>query len=144
MTGQFPNLVQLLQKKVEWFTYFYGPNKDIIFKVYVIFIIEEFTAPIWCVAATIQPVGMNFRVSFIHFLIWFDSQELLKQNYVASRLKSSQQKLYSCHHKLVDRYEISISQIAIGLFPFTYILLSSITYKNFTGLAYVSNTTGAL
>ena len=71
-------------------------------------------------AATIQPVGMNFRVSFIHFLIWFDIQELLKQDYVAPGLKSSQQKLYGCHHELVDRYEISISQIAIGLFNETY------------------------
>ena len=35
-------------------------------------------------------------------------QKLLKQCYVSTRLKSSLQKLYYCHHKLVDRYEISL------------------------------------
>jgi len=38
-------------------------------------------------------------------------QWLLKQGYVAPRLKSSLQKFYRRHHSLVDRYEISISQM---------------------------------
>jgi hypothetical protein len=41
------------------------------------------------------------------------TQELLKQGHVAPRLNSSLQKLYGRHHNLVDRYEISISQIRV-------------------------------
>jgi hypothetical protein len=42
-------------------------------------------------------------------------QKLLKQGYVAPRLKSLLQKLYGHHHNLVDRYEISISQMTMDL-----------------------------
>jgi hypothetical protein len=47
------------------------------------------------------------------------TQRLLKQGYVAPRLKLSQQKLYGRHHNLVDRYEISISQMTMDLLLFT-------------------------
>ena len=43
------------------------------------------------------------------------TQKLLKQGYVAPRLKSLLQKLYGHHHNLVDRYEISISQMTMDL-----------------------------
>ena len=43
------------------------------------------------------------------------TQKLLKQGYVASRLKSLLHKLYGSHHDLVDRYEISISQMTMDL-----------------------------
>jgi hypothetical protein len=46
------------------------------------------------------------------------TQKLLKQGYVASRLKSSIQKFYGCHHNLVDRYELSITQMTIYLLLF--------------------------
>ena len=47
------------------------------------------------------------------------AQKLLKQGYVAPRLKSSIQQLYGRHHNLVDRYEISISQMTMYLLLFT-------------------------
>ena len=55
------------------------------------------------------------RVSF-----WTElTQELLKQGYVAPNLKQSPQNYYSRHHELVDRYEISVSQMPImDLLPF--------------------------
>jgi len=34
-------------------------------------------------------------------------------------LKSLLQKFHDRHHDLVNRYETSISQMAMGLFPFT-------------------------
>jgi len=40
------------------------------------------------------------------------TQKLLKQGHVAPKLKSSLQEFYGRHHNLVDRYEISISQMA--------------------------------
>jgi hypothetical protein len=42
-------------------------------------------------------------------------QELFKQGYVAPMLKLSLQICYGCHHALFDRYEISISQMTMGL-----------------------------
>ena len=51
-------------------------------------------------------------------------------------MKSSLQQFYCCHYELVDRYEISISQMTINLFPCKYIvffLLSQIRLlPNFT------------
>ena len=44
------------------------------------------------------------------------TQKLLKQSYLAPRLKSSPHKFCSRHHDLVDRYERSISQMAVDLF----------------------------
>jgi hypothetical protein len=47
------------------------------------------------------------------------AQKLLKQGYLAARVKSSLQKLYGLHHNLVDRYEISISEMTMDLFKMT-------------------------
>ena len=47
------------------------------------------------------------------------TQKLLNQGYVAPRLKSSLRKFYSRHHNLVDRYEISISQMTMNLLLIT-------------------------
>ena len=47
------------------------------------------------------------------------TQKLLKQGYVAPRMKASLQQFNNRHHNLVDRYEISISQIVMGLLLFT-------------------------
>ena len=49
------------------------------------------------------------------------TQNLLKQGYIALRLRSPLRKLCVRHHDLVDRYEISISQMEIQkciYFPF--------------------------
>jgi hypothetical protein len=48
------------------------------------------------------------------------TQELLKQDYVTLRLKSSLQNFYDRYHDLVDPYEISISQMTMNRFLFTY------------------------
>ena len=52
----------------------------------------------------------------------------------APRLKSTLQKIYCHHHNLVDRYEISISQMTMDILLFAYMFLSSITAKTFTEL----------
>jgi len=46
-------------------------------------------------------------------------KKLLKQGYVAPRLKSSGKKLYDRHHPLVGHFEISTSQMAMDLLLFT-------------------------
>jgi hypothetical protein len=48
----------------------------------------------------------------------FLTKMLLKQSYVAPKLKSSLQKLYGRHHDLDDCYEISISQMTMDLLLF--------------------------
>ena len=56
-------------------------------------------------------------------------EKLLEQSYVAPRLKSSLQKFYGRHHELIGHYKISISQMTMDLFPFTYNkFVSSIDY----------------
>ena len=47
------------------------------------------------------------------------TKKLRKQDYVAPRLKSSLQQLYFRHQNLVDRYEISISQMTMDHLLFT-------------------------
>ena len=47
------------------------------------------------------------------------TKKLRKQDYVAPRLKSSLQQLYCRHQNLVDRYEISISQMTMDHLLFT-------------------------
>jgi hypothetical protein len=42
-------------------------------------------------------------------------QKLLNRGYVVPMLKSSLQKLYGRHYNLVDRYEISISQMTMDI-----------------------------
>ena len=48
------------------------------------------------------------------------TNKLLKQGFVAERLKSSLQKFLGRHHELVDRYETSVSHICVQ----TYICIS--------------------
>jgi hypothetical protein len=59
-------------------------------------------------------------------------QKLLKQSYVAPRLKSSLQKFYCRHHNLVESYEISIPQMTMDLLLFTRCFFPFITAKTFT------------
>ena len=47
------------------------------------------------------------------------SQKLLKQGYVTPRLKSSLQQFHGHNHNLIDRYEISMSQMTMDLLLFT-------------------------
>ena len=46
-------------------------------------------------------------------------QNILNQDHVTPRLKSSLRKFYGRHHNLVDRYEISISQMTMDLLLLT-------------------------
>ena len=66
---------------------------------------------------------------------FLDRAQLRKHDYVTFRLKltSSVQKCYDRHHDMVDRYEISISQMTMDFSLFTYIFLFSLTAKTFTG-----------
>jgi hypothetical protein len=54
------------------------------------------------------------------------TQKLPTQGYVATRLKSSLQKVYGCHHNTVDRYKIFISQMTMDL-----LLLCFLSFKKF-------------
>ena len=45
------------------------------------------------------------------------TEKLLKQGYVAPKLKSSLLKFYGRHHDLVDRYNQTVSQMKLDLFP---------------------------
>jgi len=47
------------------------------------------------------------------------NQKLPKQGYIAPVLKSSLQTFYGRHYKLVDRYEIYISKMAMDPFSST-------------------------
>jgi len=55
-------------------------------------------------------------------------RELLKQGYVAHVLKSLLQQIYGRHYEPVNCYEISISQMAMDLFPLC-ILFSSFYHR---------------
>ena len=44
------------------------------------------------------------------------TRKLLNQGFLLVKLKSSLRKLYGCHHDLVDRYRISVSQMATYMF----------------------------
>jgi len=58
------------------------------------------------------------------------TQKLLKQGYVAPRMKSSLQIFYGRHHNLVDRCEISISQITMDLLYSRKFVLSSMLTRH--------------
>ena len=72
------------------------------------------------------------------------TQKLHKQVYVAPMLKSLLQKIYSRYHDLVNRYEIYISQMTVGLLISTQIvffpLSLSILLTDLT--VYIRNTAG--
>jgi hypothetical protein len=48
---------------------------------------------------------------------WLLTDKLMRQGYVAKRLKSSLLKFYGCHQDLVDRYETTVSQMQTDVFP---------------------------
>jgi hypothetical protein len=51
-------------------------------------------------------------------------------------------RFYGPHLELVDRYEISIYQLAIDLYLFTIFVLCSTTDTTFIGIDYMSKTVG--
>ena len=61
-------------------------------------------------------------------------EKLLKQGYIAIRLKSLLQKCYGHHHNVVNHYEIPISQITMNLLFFMQMVLSSINANTFAEL----------
>ena len=66
---------------------------------------------------------------------------ILKQGYVAPRLK-----IYSRHHDLVDRYEISISQMTMDSFAFYVDVFFPLSLSRFLQdlIVYTSNTLGVI
>ena len=94
---------------------------------------DDFTFPIVNLPFVSIPASLAYGVytsQLIHYsrayaqysnkldIVQLLTQRLLKQGYVAPRLKSSQQKLYRRHHNLVDRSEVSISQMTMDLLLF--------------------------
>ena len=80
-------------------------------------------------------MGFTFYNSCIIMKSFLDitqllTQDLLKPVYAPPRLKSYLQKFDVRLHELVDRYEISISQMTMDCF------LSPTTVMNVTGLGY--------
>ena len=65
-------------------------------------------------------------------------KKLLKQGYVAPRLKSSPQNIFGRHHHLVDHFEISISQMTMDLLLVFFPLSLSRLLPDVT--VYMSNT----
>ena len=54
-----------------------------------------------------------------------------KQDYVAPMLKLSVQICYGCHHALFDRYEISISQMTMGLLLLSQVFFSFLYHRQY-------------
>jgi len=74
------------------------------------------------------------------------TRKLLRQGFLAIILKSSLRKFYGRHHELVDRYEVSVSQMTQDLFSLSWCFLVYLTsfvtfYWTFT--IALSSTTGA-
>jgi hypothetical protein len=67
----------------------------------------------------------NKKIELPYICVWSINfaqllpEKLLKQGYVAPRLKTLLQKLYGRHHNMIDRYKIFISQMTIDLLLFT-------------------------
>ena len=72
------------------------------------------------------------------------TQRLSKQGCVARKLKSLLHKFYCRHHDLVERYEISISQMTMDLLLFAYIFASLYHCQDLYRTIYMSNTTDIL
>ena len=48
--------------------------------------------------------------------VYIATRKLLNQGFLLARLKSSLRQFYGRHHDLVNRYEISVSQMTTGIF----------------------------
>ena len=71
----------------------------------------------------ISDLKMTINTCKAQQLVWLGLCHLITivTRNVASRLKSSLHNLFGRHHKLVDRYEISISQMTMDLSLFAYV-----------------------
>ena len=87
--------------------------------------------------ACAQSGGFLYRAQLL-------TQSYPKQGYVAPTLKSSLQRFYSRDHDLVDRYEISISQMTMDFLLFTYIFYSMTARLLPDVIVHMSNTVGVL
>jgi len=56
------------------------------------------------------------------------TRKLLSQGFLREKLQSSLRMFFGRHHDLVDRYEISISQITMDIFRLSWIKIRSYTY----------------
>ena len=80
-----------------------------------------------------------YSTTFHWYILWQTSAadtEVVKQGYVAPRLKSSLQQLYGHHHALVYHYRIFSSQMAVDLLSFTYIFYFSYHRQDFQKFYY--------
>ena len=59
--------------------------------------------------------GENHRTARSHWQIYLP-RKLLNQGFPLVKLKSSLRKFYGCHHDLVDRYGIYVSQMTMDMF----------------------------
>lgn len=58
-------------------------------------------------AAVIYPLLYRMALTYMSILL---TQELFQQSYEEERLKSTLNKFYGDHHKLIDIYDIFVSQ----------------------------------
>lgn len=114
-------------------TYFNNKRDDYIFPIVnfpFIFISSNIT--------TSPTLGLIFHNAYVLLRLVFNTgifstelsystQMLLKLSYVALRLQVIAAKFYDHHYESIDSYEISISQIAIDIFPFMWICLFSLS-----------------
>ena len=102
-----------------------------------------------------RPVRENFKYWTLNVLIqlqWFSRQswsvdaDTTQQGYIASRLKSSLQKIYGRHQDLVDRYDIFISQMTMDLLFFKQICFFTLSLPRLLHdlIAYMSYTVDVL
>ena len=71
-------------------------------------VLHPFSTCVWSVNITTNTLCQSLtelRKSFVSLIL---TNRLLEQGYVATRLKSSLQKIYARHHELVDRCGASI------------------------------------
>ena len=51
------------------------------------------------------------------------TRKLLNQGLLVVKIKTSLRKFYGCHHDLVNRYGVSVSQMTMDMFPFDVITI---------------------
>jgi hypothetical protein len=76
---------------------------------------RNLNSSIWCLHFTTHTDSR----AYVQYSDFLDRLQLLKQGFAAPGLTSSLQSFYDRHHDLVDRYEISISQMTMDLLLFT-------------------------
>jgi hypothetical protein len=87
---------------------------------------------VWSLNFTTQVIVVLVPSTVIvctEFSYW--SKSYFKQDYLAPMLKLSVQICYGCHHILFDRYEISISQMPMGLLLLSHVFFSFLYHRQY-------------